>query len=137
VSEEKRILVVDDYASFREVISEILRDDLGYLVVEAATEADALMKLRDEDFHAVLIDLLLRNGSGKRVLHAVCETRGDHTPCIMTSGYSAGSWQHEVQALGAFGVIEKPSRASVYTSMLRAAVSHGMKARSTREMAVA
>ena len=47
-----RILVVDDAATIRDVCAELIRD-LGYEVNVVADAAEALVRLREERFHAV------------------------------------------------------------------------------------
>jgi CheY-like chemotaxis protein len=53
-----RVLVVDDDASIRSVVSELLQDE-GYVVDTAEDGAQALRRARDAPPEAILLDLMM------------------------------------------------------------------------------
>jgi len=67
------ILLVEDDADCREVLSQIL-EDAGYAVESTSTAAEALALLRRIQPAMVLLDLRLSDGDGRLVLHFIRET---------------------------------------------------------------
>lgn len=66
----ERILVVEDDGFFREVFQELLREE-GYEVDTAASGAEALEKLYNQDYHVVVTDLVMQGLSGLDLLSRV------------------------------------------------------------------
>jgi CheY-like chemotaxis protein len=64
-----RILVVDDAATIRDVCAELIRD-LGYEVNVVADAAEALVRLREERFHAVVTDIVMPGMDGWQLIAA-------------------------------------------------------------------
>lgn len=65
-----RILVVDDNATNREVMFEILKS-ANYEVILAAGGQEALEKMRQEEFQLVLLDLMMPEVSGEDVMNTM------------------------------------------------------------------
>ena len=86
-SKAKKILIVDDDPSFRELLSGFL-DGLGYSVEMSADGADALDRLRAEAADLVLLDLELPGMSGLDVLRYLKSEEID-TKVIAISGHEA------------------------------------------------
>jgi signal transduction histidine kinase/serine phosphatase RsbU (regulator of sigma subunit) len=68
--QKARILVVDDNATNREVMAEILKS-ASYEVVLAEGGHEALDKMRAEDFQLLLLDLMMPEVSGEDVMNAM------------------------------------------------------------------
>lgn len=66
----KRVLVVDDELSIRQVIGDVLRDE-GYCVLYAASGRQALTILATERPDLVLLDVMMPDGDGRTVLEAM------------------------------------------------------------------
>ena len=66
----KMILVVDDSASLRQVVSIALKG-AGYEVTEACDGADALTKLAGNKFHLIITDVNMPNMDGITFLKEV------------------------------------------------------------------
>jgi DNA-binding response OmpR family regulator len=62
----ERILVVEDEKDICESVCATLRED-GYVVVSAATVAEARARIDAESFDAVVLDLWLPDGNGDLV----------------------------------------------------------------------
>ncbi len=104
----KRILIVDDSSSVRQVQTFVL-SGAGYDVVEAVDGQDALAKLAGAAVHLVLTDLNMPNLDGLglvRALRAGAATR--LTPIIMVTTESEDAKKQEGKAAGATGWIVKP-----------------------------
>jgi len=106
MSPSLRILVVEDEASQRGLLCEIL-EGAGYAVSEAAGESDARKRLAGGDIDLVVSDWKLEDGDGSSLLAHVSR---DHpgTVFIMITAY--GSIAHAVEAIraGADDYLAKP-----------------------------
>src|SRR5262252_3547554 len=102
------ILVVDDEADIRELVSGILTDE-GYAVRTAPDSASALAAIRARKPSLVLLDIWMQGGGmdGLELLDLVKELDVD-LPVIMISGH--GNIETAVSAIkrGAYEFLEKP-----------------------------
>jgi CheY-like chemotaxis protein len=64
-----RILVVEDDAVIRTTVAEAL-EDMGYLVETASNGAEALARVRDDGFAAIVLDLMMPVMTGWEFLDA-------------------------------------------------------------------
>ncbi|MFQ6240453.1 adenylate/guanylate cyclase domain-containing protein [Sinorhizobium meliloti] len=86
--EQGRILVVDDVASNRDLLSRRLRRE-GHRVVTAESGLSALAKLAEGEFDLILLDILMPDMNGIEMLSRLkSEERWKHVPVIMISGLS-------------------------------------------------
>ena len=102
----KQILIIDDEASIRESLSEILEDE-GFAAVMAPSAEKGIELLEDISIDLVLLDIWL--GDGMDGLTALAKIKEQHDiPVIMISGH--GTIETAVQAThsGAYDFIEKP-----------------------------
>jgi two-component system nitrogen regulation response regulator NtrX len=102
----KQILIIDDEASIRESLSEILEDE-GFSAVMAPSAEKGIELLEDISIDLVLLDIWL--GDGMDGLTALAKIKEQHDiPVIMISGH--GTIETAVQAThsGAYDFIEKP-----------------------------
>src|ERR1700727_1011078 len=80
-----RLLVVDDVANNRDILSRVFRRR-GYEVTEAATGCAALELIAKEDFDAVLLDVVMPGMDGVEVLRRIRESHPPATlPVIMVT----------------------------------------------------
>ncbi|MGB5685147.1 MAG: sigma-54 dependent transcriptional regulator [Candidatus Electrothrix sp.] len=100
------ILIIDDEAPIREVLSGILTDE-GFHPLSAASAEEGLAMLAELDIHLVLLDIWLPGMDGIAALEKIKQD-GNEVPVIMISGH--GTIETAVQAtrIGAFDFIEKP-----------------------------
>ncbi|XCN73530.1 MAG: sigma-54 dependent transcriptional regulator [Candidatus Electrothrix aestuarii] len=100
------ILIIDDEAPIREVLSGILSDE-GFHPLSAASAEEGLTILAEQDVHLVLLDIWLPGMDGIAALEKIKQD-GNEVPVIMISGH--GTIETAVQAtrIGAFDFIEKP-----------------------------
>ena len=66
----ERILIVEDDSFFREVFTDLLKED-GYSVEVAASGEEALEMIASRDYQLVVTDLVMRDVSGLDILSAV------------------------------------------------------------------
>ncbi len=104
----KTILIVDDSASFRQVVAIILRS-AGYDVVEAQDGKDGLAKLAEKRAHLIISDINMPVMDGFEFLKAV-KAMPDYkfTPVVMLTTESAQSKMQQGKASGAKAWMVKP-----------------------------
>ncbi|HZN95065.1 MAG TPA: response regulator [Myxococcales bacterium] len=99
------LLVVDDDASHRALISDVLQE-MGYRTREAANGREALDVLEAEMPIAVLLDLRMPVMSGWGLLEALKKLpRARNLPIIIISAYG---FEWEAELVGAAGYVSKP-----------------------------
>ena len=98
------VLVVDDDASIRDAVRDVL-ESAGIAVETAANGADALEKVSRHRPRLVLLDMRMPVLDGWGFASALQE-RGLALPVVvMTAAADAGRWADEI---GAIGVVAKP-----------------------------
>jgi two-component system nitrogen regulation response regulator NtrX len=101
-----RILIVDDEASIRETLKEIL-DYEGYEIEEAKDGEEALAKIKKFNYDAVLADIKMPKLDGIELLEKSKEIAPE-LPFIMISGHGTMETAVEATKKGAFDFINKP-----------------------------
>lgn len=101
-----KILVIDDEASIRETLKEILEYE-GHKVQVAEEGETALMMFQKVQYDVVLCDIKMPNMDGLEVLAKLQEHRHE-TPVIMISGHGNIDTAVESIKKGAYDFIEKP-----------------------------
>lgn len=105
---EKTLLVVDDAAVVRQVVSLTLRN-AGYSVIEAINGIDALKKLDANKVEAVITDLNMPEMDGLELIRRLREKDGyKFMPVIMLTTASQEYKKQEGKQAGASGWIFKP-----------------------------
>lgn len=101
-----KILIVDDEASIRKTLKEILEYE-KYQVEEAPDGLSALAKIKQQDFDAILLDIKMPKMNGMDTLERLQILKPD-IPVIMISGH--GQIEDAVTSVkkGAFDFIAKP-----------------------------
>jgi two-component system chemotaxis response regulator CheY len=104
----KTILVVDDSASLRQVVS-IALTGAGYTVKEACDGKDALQKLDGQKIHLIISDVNMPNMDGITMVREIKKHPNyKFTPIIMLTTESQDSKKAEGQAAGAKAWVVKP-----------------------------
>jgi DNA-binding NtrC family response regulator len=101
-----KILIIDDEASIRNTLREILEYE-KYQVEEAADGEVGLQMLENEKFDVVLCDIKMPKLDGIEVLERSM-TAGIDTPFIMISAHGTIETAVEATKKGAFDFIQKP-----------------------------
>jgi two-component system chemotaxis response regulator CheY len=106
----KTILIVDDSASVRQVVSISLKQ-AGYDVIEGHDGKDALSRLTGQKVHLIISDVNMPNMDGITMVKAVKEMPAyKFTPIVMLTTESQDAKKREGQAAGAKAWIVKPFR---------------------------
>ncbi|HEX8962595.1 MAG TPA: response regulator [Rhodocyclaceae bacterium] len=104
----KTIMVVDDSASLRQVVSIALKG-AGYDVVEACDGKDALGKLDGRKLHLIISDVNMPNMDGISFVKAAKTMPAyKFTPVIMLTTEAGENKKAEGQAAGAKAWVVKP-----------------------------
>lgn len=106
MSEEARILIVDDDEGMRETLSDILKEE-GYPVESAGTGEEALQCISKDFYNLALIDIKLPDISGMELLEKIKECSPD-TAAILMTGYASIDTSVKALNLGAEAYIIKP-----------------------------
>ena len=104
----KTILVVDDSASLRQVVSIALKG-AGYDVIEGCDGKDALTKLTGQKIHLIISDVNMPNMDGLTFVKAAKEKpEYKFTPVIMLTTEAGEAMKQQGQAVGAKAWVVKP-----------------------------
>ncbi len=101
-----KILIVDDEASIRKTLREILEFE-KYEVEEATDGLDCMVKLKQTEFDVVIMDIKMPKMDGLEALERVQLLVPD-TPVIMISGHANIDTAVDAVKRGAFDFISKP-----------------------------
>lgn len=103
-----KILIIEDEASIRRVLSKILAEENDqYVVSEAADGEEGLEKIKNDDFDLVICDIKMPKKDGEEVLQEAKKIKTE-TPFIMISGHGDLETAVNTMRLGAFDYISKP-----------------------------
>ena len=114
-----RILIVEDEAKLREVLCDYFRSR-GELPAQAADGAQALGMLEEDEFDAVLLDILMPGLDGLSVCRAVRRTSG--VPIVFLTALSAEEDKLLGYELGADDYVTKPFSMSVLYAKVSALI---------------
>ena len=106
MSESKTILIIDDEAGLRDLMSRVF-NEAGYDTVTAPDGAAGLRAAKEQDFDLVLLDMSLPKMNGLEVLNGIKEEKPD-LPVIMVTAYGSTQTAIEALRLGAYDFITKP-----------------------------
>ncbi len=109
---KKNILIIDDSALMRRVLSDIINSDERYRAIEVAVnglEGLELLQSRGKDFDAVLLDINMPKMNGIELLEAL-KQRGIKATIIIVSTIAKKEARETIRALelGAFDFVTKP-----------------------------
>ncbi|MGD0580947.1 MAG: response regulator [Bryobacteraceae bacterium] len=102
----KRILIVDDEAAIRGLLTEYLTG-LGFETAIACNGLDALEQVRTFDPDLLIIDLVMPEQEGIETIRTLRTTRKD-LKIVAVSGAFAGQFLRTAELLGANAVLPKP-----------------------------
>lgn len=116
---KKKILVIDDeqiiHTSIKRILARYDFDVMGSLKAE-----EGLSMIENQEFDALITDLMMPGMSGLEMLEALSE-RGVKVPSIMITGYPTIKTAVQALRLGAVDYIPKPfTRKELLTPLLRA-----------------
>jgi two-component system chemotaxis response regulator CheY len=104
----KRILVVDDSVTMRQLIKMVLLKHLPCQIVEAQDGLDALAKLKDGAFDLVVTDVNMPRMDGLGLVRSVREVLKSTVPIIIVTTKGAEADRDMGLKLGANAYLTKP-----------------------------
>ena len=120
--ESRSVLVVDDDAAMREMLTSLLEDG-GFAPVPAASAELALRDAKSTDFDAVLSDIRMPGQDGFELLGQLRELRPE-TPVILMTAFGSIDSAVEAMRAGAFDYITKPFKRDAVLATLERAFEH-------------
>lgn len=103
-----KILIIEDEAAIRRVLTKILSEENDtYQVEEAEDGATGYEKIKNNDYDLVLCDIKMPKMDGVEVLEAVKKIKPE-IPMVMISGHGDMETAINTMRLGAFDYISKP-----------------------------
>lgn len=108
MSKESRILIVEDEAAIRRVLTRILEDESPSYKVDAAEDGEEGLKMiTQEDYDLVISDIKMPKMSGDELLVEAKKIKPE-TVFVMISGHGDLETAINTMKLGAFDYISKP-----------------------------
>ena len=104
MSQQTRILVVDDEAIIREFIAEILEE---YSISQAEDGQDAIDKIPRVKPNLIITDIKMPVKGGEEVIR-FAKSFDSSIPIIVITGYTSLDIANECVRLGAIGFLSKP-----------------------------
>ena len=103
-----KILIIEDEAAIRRVLTKILSEESDtYQVEEAEDGLSGVEKIKNEDYDLVLCDIKMPKMDGVEVLEAIKKIKPE-IPMVMISGHGDLETAVNTMRLGAFDYISKP-----------------------------
>jgi len=129
-----QVLVVDDEADIRALISEILSDE-GYGVTVAGNAEEARTSRGSSKFDLILLDIWMPDTDGITLLREWNDAGDLNCPVVVMSGHGTVDTAVEATRLGAFDFVEKPlSLAKLLRTVEGALESAGNQSTKARSM---
>lgn len=118
-----KILVIEDDASLRKIITEALEGE-RFVVESASTYRDALMKIEDYSYDCILLDIMLPDGSGMKLLDRIKELHKRENVIIISA---RDSLDDKVLGLekGADDYLSKPFHMAELKARIRSVLRRG------------
>jgi two-component system chemotaxis response regulator CheY len=116
---DMRFLVVDDFATMRKIVHNLLKE-LGFSRIEEAADGAAALKLlRSGEFDFVVSDWNMPNMTGIELLRAIrADPALKHLPVLMVTAEAKKENILEAAQAGASGYVVKPFTAAVLDEKL-------------------
>lgn len=103
-----RIMVVDDVAAIREILTALLQD-AGHRVLEAKNGEEALTFAETKRVHLVLTDINMPGINGLDLIKSLRQQKNySHTPILILANDSNDENIEKAKELGACGWVAKP-----------------------------
>ena len=118
---KKKILIVDDEADLRELLTEELKD---YELLEAGDGVEALEQVTLHAPDLIVTDIHMPNLDGLAFLKELRD-RSNSTPVILMTGFGDQQKLRTAWILGAFDFLDKPFKMSQLHMLVKLALTEG------------
>jgi two-component system, NtrC family, nitrogen regulation response regulator NtrX len=104
-----KVLLIEDEASIRSVLKDILKDqkELALVIDEAKDGAEGLLKLESENYDLAICDIKMPKMDGMEVLQKAKE-KGITTTFVMISAHGSTELAVDATKMGAYDFLQKP-----------------------------
>lgn len=103
----RKVLVVDDDPVVGKSFNRVLSQDKGYVVITAQNAAEALERLREQDYDVVFTDIKMPGMDGVELTERVKASR-PWTPVVIITGYGTTTNEQRAKAAGVSDFMRKP-----------------------------
>ena len=129
-----KILIVDDEKNLRESLVELIESE-NFAVESAEDGADALIKIRRENFACVFLDIKMPRTDGLQLLTKLSEENLLKMPVVVVSAFGDSEKTIKAMRLGAFDYLTKPLDIAEILQTLKRAVAQFEQTRTTENAA--
>ena len=102
----KTILIVDDDAATRGLVHAVLRAR-DFAVEDAQSGHEAIARIQEKRYDAVILDIMMGNGSGHEVLEVLARERPD-VKCVVVMTATSAANLEKVAAANVEAKLRKP-----------------------------
>ncbi|MCB0289120.1 MAG: response regulator [Calditrichaeota bacterium] len=118
MSNLKKVLIVDDLASWQDSLAGLL-SDIGCILEFAATVPDAKQRLQSSKFDLCIIDIRLQEDvdydvGGIDLLEWLHKHKNNQPPAIILTGHGTEALRQKAVRFGVFAFLEKSSEEKGY-----------------------
>ena len=119
-SSSPSVLVVDDHPDICQALKDLLEYD-GYVVQAVSTAREALARVKQQHFHAVILDVGLPDQDGLTLL-PLLKAADPLVPVLILSAHVTNEQKAKALRLGAFAWLDKPFDRNDLKALLRRAI---------------
>jgi DNA-binding NtrC family response regulator len=130
-----KVLLIEDEASIRAVLKDILKDqkELNLTIEEAKDGAEGLAKLEADNFDLALCDIKMPKMDGMEVLK-VAKEKGVATTFVMISAHGTTELAVDATKMGAYDFLQKPPDLNRLLITVRNALDKNNLVKETRSL---
>jgi CheY-like chemotaxis protein len=103
----RKVLVVDDDPVVGKSFNRVLSQEKGYVVITAQNAAEALEKLREQEYDLVFTDIKMPGMDGVELAEQV-KAKRPWTPVVIVTGYGTTANEERAKAAGVSDFLRKP-----------------------------
>ena len=127
----RKVLVVDDDPVVGKSFNRVLSQDKGYVVITAQNAAEALERLREQEYDVVFTDIKMPGMDGVELTERVKASR-PWTPVVIITGYGTPANEQRAKAAGVSDFMRKP----LSPEMIEESATHALQPPATATASV-
>src|SRR5450830_32531 len=118
----RKVLVVDDDPVVGKSFNRVLSKDKGYVVITAKNAAEALERMREQEYDVVFTDIKMPGMDGVELTERVKASR-PWTPVVIITGYGTSANETRAKAAGVADFMRKP----LSPEMIEESAAHALR----------